>query len=1719
MLQRTNYRKGWIVMSVLFMLLSHRSYAQTYYNEWINYSQTYYKFKIGTTGLCRIPYATLQNVGIASTNPQRYQLWRNGQPVPLYVNISSNSGYIEFWAVQNDGKPDRPLYKKAVNQINDFYSLETDTASYYLTINDNYSQNKFLTEVPNVAANVTGGIVATPYFMDSFSIANPRNQINPGKATTLYGDYVYSSTYDIGEGLTSDFVWAVDGNNSFNTSTNDLFPYLGNDAPIAALSAAVIGCSGLGNNRTIRLNVNSQQYDQKVVNYFDVGILTANVTASQLQGTLNTGISITSNNESDRIVVSYVRVAYPRLFNFRNKSNYSFSLPANASGNYIEVTELNSSASTPVLYDLTNGKRYVAVNEGGKLKFYLQPSLTKRQCLLTNEDVNTVITVNQIVKKNFVDYTQTANQGDYLIISHKNLMSGTNPVNAYRQYRSSAIGGNYNAHVYDMDDLEDQFAYGIHNHPLSVKNFLLFANNVFGKKPTHTLLIGRGVVYSDYYFNQSNPTMARLSLIPTFGAPASDVLLSSANNDPLIQTQIGRIPAITPAEVTIYLNKLKEYEAQQASTTYNLDEKLWMKNVLHVSGASDASEESNFTYFLRNYESILKKPHFGGTIYNFNKSTGGSLALITDQLLSDLFASGFSVMNYFGHASSEGLNYNLNDPENYHNKGKYPIFFISGCDVAGYYSYDERRLTTLNTIPDKYTFIADRGTIAFLCQSGLGVPSFLNQYNTAFWNAANGNNYGKTFATSMYEAAIGMVSNPRGDTIAAYGQAEECLFLGDPAIRFNSYGKPDYTVESPQIVVSPSLITVADNSFHVKAYIYNIGKATNDSLPVQVKRQYPDGTVVTIMDQKIAPVFYKDSIELDLPIVANRDKGQSNIIITLDPDAQLDELSETNNTVTKSVFIYDNGLTPIFPYAYSIVRDRNVKLIASTSNPLAASAQYVLEMDTTKRFNSRSLVRKTMVSGGGVLEFVPGISFVDSTVYYWRVAAVPTDGREYSWNTSSFQFIAQSGGRGFNQSHLYQHLDSDLDGIGLDTVSRQWNYNIINSFLEINHGVFPYSGYQSDFSIFINRDRKAVYRCIPQSITFNVFDPNTLRPYYNQTIPSTNFSGANSVGFMGTANPCVTFLGYTVYTNFEFPLQRAEDRQKAVDFMNWIPRDAYVIVRLFYQGDESSNPSATIWKNDPLVNGSNLFSQLQNAGFGNLSDYSFPRSWVFVYKKENPTFIPIIRFTDSLLDKIILSSAIPSPDSIGYIKSPKFGPSKMWKNIVLNGKSLDSKAGDNVSLRVYGINKNNNAVLLKVLNAPEVNTDISDISAATYPYLQLEMRNADSINYTPYQLKYWKVLYDPAPEGALAANLYYSTKDTIQLGEPHDLAIAFKNVSDINFSDSIPVNYSVFDKGNREIKFILPRIKPVAAGDTTIIRIHIPSDTTGGKVPTGTANLEGYNNQYLDVNPLPGLEEQTHINNFLYKSLNVLSSPSNTSMDVTFDGVHILNNDIVAAHPLIKIQLEDNSTFLLLNDTSMVSVQLKYPDETLRRFYFNNDTMRFSPAIAGQGNKATVDFNPALLQDGMYQLYVTARNAKNGDKSFSKQYSVPFQVINKPMISDVFNYPNPFTTSTAFVFTLTGSQVPQNIRIQILTITGKIVKEITKEELGPLHVGRNVTEYKWDGTDGYGQSLANGVYLYRIITNNNAQKLSHFNVSDEDGNSINTSRYFKGGYGKMYLMR
>jgi hypothetical protein len=337
-----------------------------------------------------------------------------------------------------------------------------------------------------------------------------------------------------------------------------------------------------------------------------------------------------------------------------------------------------------------------------------------------------------------------------------------------------------------------------------------------------------------------------------------------------------------------------------------------------------------------------------------------------------------------------------------------------------------------------------------------------------------------------------------------------------------------------------------------------------------------------------------------------------------------------------------------------------------------------------------------------------------------------------------------------------------------------------------------------------------------------------------------------------------------------------------------------------------------------------------------------------------------------------------------------------------------------------------------------------------------------------------------------------------------DFRVGFKNVTGVPF-DSLKIKMIITDKNNLAHIVPIPRRRALLANPDTL--------QLGAVINTST--IPGLNTIYLEANPDDDQPEQYHFNNFAFRNLYVKPDSLNPLLDVTFDGAHILNRDIVSSKPDIVVKLKDEAKWMILDDTSLLTLQVRYPNGSLRRFYFNNDTLRFTAAgqAPNSDNTATINFKPYFTTDGEYEMIITGKD-RSENSAGNIEYRVLFEVINKPMISNMLNYPNPFTTSTAFVFTITGSEVPQNIKIEIMTITGKIVREITKDELGPLQVGRNITEFKWDGTDQYGQKLANGIYLYRVITNLNGKSLDKYKSKDD-----NTDKYFNKGYGKMYLMR
>src|SRR5690606_1211766 len=84
--------------------------------------------------------------------------------------------------------------------------------------------------------------------------------------------------------------------------------------------------------------------------------------------------------------------------------------------------------------------------------------------------------------------------------------------------------------------------------------------------------------------------------------------------------------------------------------------------------------------------------------------------------------------------------------------------------------------------------------------------------------------------------------------------------------------------------------------------------------------------------------------------------------------------------------------------------------------------------------------------------------------------------------------------------------------------------------------------------------------------------------------------------------------------------------------------------------------------------------------------FNRPRAFIFVYRKNHSEFTPKYSFSTGLYDAISLSVDLNTPDTLGYITSPKFGPAKGWKYLKWRGSSVDATEGDLPTVDVIGVN-------------------------------------------------------------------------------------------------------------------------------------------------------------------------------------------------------------------------------------------------------------------------------------------------------------------------------------------------------------------------------------------------------------------------------------------------
>lgn len=577
-----------------------------------------------------------------------------------------------------------------------------------------------------------------------------------------------------------------------------------------------------------------------------------------------------------------------------------------------------------------------------------------------------------------------------------------------------------------------------------------------------------------------------------------------------------------------------------------------------------------------------------------------------------------------------------------------------------------------------------------------------------------------------------------------------------------------------------------------------------------------------------------------------KNKGSNHIIITIDPDDLIPELSETNNTATKEFTIIEDEIRPIWPYEYAITADPNVALYGSTANPTAGVKQYVMEMDTTELFNSAFKITRAVSDSGGAIKFLPGIALTDSTVYYWRVAVGPVDNNT-RWLNSSFVFINGSD-EGYNQSHYYQFKKNEFGAITLDSSSRKYYFNDRTRKLLIRTGLYPYYNWDQ-INVNVDDDQIEEYGCNYHSIQFVVYDPMTLKPWDNFNSGGSGRFGSKPICTPGTRH----FFEYT-YNDSAF-------RRKAIQFFDSIPAGYFVSISNL--GYTANTTFIDKWKADTIKLGSgrSLWHKFHELGLTKIDSFTKNLPFLFMFKKGDNINFPVYQtIGPAVNNQIINTYDIAGKQVTGSFTSPWMGPAKQWKNFKWDEAddplSTTTRYYDIIGQDIYGYEQ----TLATVYNAKD--TNISFIDAATYPSLKIRIYNTDSVNAKTTQLKHWMLTGQEVPEGALSPNMIFQFQDTLAFNDTLHFKVGFKNISDVPF-DSLRVHLNITDRDGNVHVFYGQNgtaiMQDLAGNDSFIISYDIP-----------VAGYSGQNVLSLDVNPDNDQPEKFHFNNVLYRSFLVM---------------------------------------------------------------------------------------------------------------------------------------------------------------------------------------------------------------------------------------------------------
>lgn len=1639
--------------------------------DWIGDNQSYVKLKVAEDGWYRVSSSELQEVGfpVATVSAAQLQLFRRGEEVAINTETQEGSAvldYFEFWGEKNSGIYDARLYEGDIHP-HTYYNLFTDTATYFLTWSSSTNHKRIQVNTQNDDF----GLAPTTKHQKIDRILQV-NEYATGRYFGGSGGDFQLSDYDGGEGWTGSRV-SKGSSQDFAFSLED---WVAIDTPSVEIIA--IGRNSLQHVVTVLAGASAASLTE--VGNFSFDGYTAFRYEQQIDpaliggsGELIVRCTVTGvDGATDFVSFSSVQIVYAQALNLQtgNSELFTFS-PSSDERRYLQIQATAPDQFT--FYDVTDPWTPVRLP---------QNSLTNQADLVfpsaaTQRKIAAVATTLQVPDISFYSFDPIDLTGkNYLLITHELLRDhpdGTDPIQDYANYRSSTAGGNYDVVVAEIGDIYDQFNYG---DPSVVALVNLFSQS-YAEGINQALILGKGRTINQNLYRKSygNPDSLSTSevFIPTYGVPGGDNMFSIGLNaedelSPAIAT--GRVSAWKPDHIRSYLDKVIETEAT------NFDA-LWRKNLLHLSGGTTVSELSSFAAFIENFKDVAEGDYLGGRALNQNKQTS---AVSEEFDLSEEVNQGVGFITLFGHSSNTVTDVEIGTPSNeafnYQNDGRYPLIIVNGCKAGEIFG------NTFSFGEDWVSF-PSAGAIGFIAHADQASSNNLKRYTDRLYEIGLADTafFGASIGQVMIEAAKQYYQGAAGTSESSQTQIQQTLFQGDPALSYFGASSPDFALIQDQLSaksISGGQLLAQQDSFLLRVPVANYGVTTTDSLGILVERTYPDGSqqLYTFLRP---PVRYSDTLEFFISNDLQRElAGTHSLMITLDPDQSIAEIDELNNEGSLEVFISAGSTIHLFPYDQAVVTEDTLELVWQPTNLFEVRRGFLLEIDSILSFSSPFFQQRTLV-GENLLTYEMDLSNVsDGSVLYWRTRFSDLESPSDSiFETSSFTYN-KSLAPGWGQFDYAQFIQNEYTGMTLDPTSLQLSYSTSEVPVEITTQGTEFFDYESN---------KVVVNQSDLLVTVNTIDPfcrtNTLNAIVfdkdnGQLKRPISLSGLdiNESLVCGRLPQMIYNLTSTeLYTNrrLEELINKMDNGDQIVlfnlDSISYGSFDAGIVEVLSSVGIDPSTIT-TLQDGQPLV------------AFGKKGALEGTALVFF----ENGSALEPRQQT------LIASSSIIATASEGTIKSGIIGPATSWGSYeaVMNFTGDDQVAVNITAYSAQGVSEEVEVGSL----APQI--DLSQVDAKEFPFLSFSIDVTDPLDLTPPSLQSFYISFEGSPESVLVPNQKVGSE--VPEGQLLSKSFDLLNISKVDFQDSVHVRFKLRNVDAELVENSELFLSPLVAGDTA--RISYERSTVG---------LSGEND--LSITVETGQVERVNFNNKLTFNnvATVIPETIRPLVDVTIDGRYILDGEIVSSKPLIHISFTDENRFLRKKDTTGISLSLQTPGGTgLEKVLFTDPDLIWS--AADEDKPFEIDYQPNLVDDGMYMLSVTAED-ESGNAFSEEPYQISFEVINESSITHFFPYPNPFSTQCRFVFTITGSTIPENLMIQIMTISGRVVKTIDEIEIGTIQIGNNITDYAWDGRDEYGDLLANGVYLYRVIVQSEGQELERRNTSADQA--------LKRGIGKLYILR